>query len=161
MTRILFICHGNICRSPMAHFFMQQLVDSAGLHDSFFIDSAAVSAEELGNPIYPPARAMLESQGVPCLPHRARQICREDYERFDLLIGMDRSNIRGMTRIFGGDPQGKLFRLPDFTDRPHDVADPWYTGDFRETWNDVSEGCRALLDRLRRDRKERRLSWSL
>lgn len=145
MTRILFVCHGNICRSPMAEFVMKDLAEKAGLADQFYIESAATSTEELGKPVYPPARRMLAAHGIACEGKRARQMTRADYARFDLLIGMDSANLRNMTRIAGGDPLGKIRHLMSFTDCPHDVADPWYTGDFTATWDDVSAGCRALL----------------
>jgi len=148
MTKILFVCHGNICRSPMAEFVMKDMVKSAGIADDFRIASAAVSAEELGNPVYPPARRKLAEHGISCAGHAARQMNRADYERWDYLVCMDNSNLRRMQRICGGDPEGKMSRLMDFTSRPGDVADPWYTGDFEATWQDVCEGCRGLLERL-------------
>ena len=130
MTRILFICHGNICRSPMAEFYMKELVRREGAEQQFEIASAATSTEELGNPVYPPARRVLAAHGISCAGKTARQITRADYDRYDLLIGMDALNLRNMRRFFGGDPQGKISLLLDYTDRPGDVADPWYTGDF-------------------------------
>jgi len=145
MTKILFICHGNICRSPMAEFVMKDLVKKAGLEDRFHIGSAATSAEELGNPVYPPARRKLAEHGIGCAGHAARQLVRADYEEYDLLIGMDQANLRNMRRVCGGDPEGKLRLLMDYTDRPGEVADPWYTGDFEATWRDVLEGCTGLL----------------
>ena len=145
MIKILFICHGNICRSPMAEFVMKDMAAKAGVGERFVIDSAATSTEELGNPVYPPARQELAAHGVVCGPHTARQMTRADYDKYDLLIGMDSANIRNMTRICGGDPAGKIHRLLDYTARPDDVADPWYTGDFSTTWRDVAEGCRGLL----------------
>ena len=148
MTKILFVCHGNICRSPMAEFVMKDMVKSAGIADDFHIASAAVSSEELGNPVYPPARRKLAEQGISCAGHAARQMNRADYARWDYLVCMDGSNLRRMERICGGDPEGKMSRLMDFTARPGDVADPWYTGDFEATWQDVCEGCRGLLERL-------------
>lgn len=148
---ILFVCHGNICRSPMAEFVMKDLVKKAGLDTKFVIASAATSAEELGNPVYPPARNELARHGISCSGHAARQLTKADYAAFDLLIGMDHANIRNMERVCGGDPLGKIHRLLDYTSRPGDVADPWYTGDFRTTWNDVSEGCAALLDKLKQE----------
>lgn len=148
---ILFVCHGNICRSPMAEFVMKDLVKKAGLETKFVIASAATSAEELGNPVYPPARNELARHGISCSGHAARQLTKADYAAFDLLLGMDRANIRNMERVCGGDPLGKIHRLLDYTSRPGDVADPWYTGDFRTTWNDVSEGCAALLDKLKQE----------
>ena len=149
MIKILFICHGNICRSPMGEFILKDLVQKAGLSDRFRIESAATSTEEIGNPVYPPARRKLAEHGIDCAGHRARQLRREDYDRWDLLLGMDDANIRNMQRICGGDPEGKILRLMDLTHRPGPVADPWYTGDFERTWQDVSLGCEALLERLR------------
>lgn len=146
--RILFVCHGNICRSPMAEFVMKHLVGKAGLEENFYIESAATSTEEIGNSVYPPARRKLAEHGIGCQGKTARQMTRSDYERFDLLVGMDAWNIRNMTRICGGDPQGKIVMLMDYTCRPGDVADPWYTGDFEATWRDVLEGCQGLLDSL-------------
>ena len=146
--RILFVCHGNICRSPMAEFVMKNLVKKAGLEDSFVIESAATSTEEIGNSVYPPARRILAKHGIGCANKTARQMTRADYYRYDLLIGMDSWNIRNMERICGGDPKGKIVMLMDFTQRPGDVADPWYTGNFEATWHDVLEGCQALLDKI-------------
>ena len=149
MIRVLFVCHGNICRSPMGEFILKDLVQKAGLTDRFRIGSAATSTEEIGNPVYPPARRKLAEHGIDCAGHRARQLRREDYDRWDLLLGMDDANIRNMQRICGGDPEGKILRLMDLTHRPGPVADPWYTGDFERTWQDVSLGCEGLLERLR------------
>ena len=145
MTKILFVCHGNICRSPMAEFVMKDLVKKAGLEAEFEIASAATSAEEIGNPVYPPARRKLAEHGISCAGHVARQLRREDYEDWDLFIGMDEANLRNMRRLFGGDPAGKCSLLLSHTNRPGEVADPWYTGDFEATWQDVEEGCQALL----------------
>ena len=149
MHRILFVCHGNICRSPMAEFVMKHLVEKAGLADDYDIASAATSTEEIGNGVYPPARRKLAEHEIDCQGKRARQLTRGDYNRYDLLVGMDGQNMRNMLRICGGDPQGKLRMLMDFTRRPGDVADPWYTGDFEATWRDVLEGCQGLLQHLR------------
>lgn len=146
--RILFVCHGNICRSPMAEFVMKDLVCKAGVQDHFLIESAATSTEEIGNSVYPPARRKLAEHGISCQGKTARQMTRSDYARFDLLIGMDSWNIRNMRAISGGDPEGKIRMLMDYTNRPGDVADPWYTGDFEATWRDVLEGCEALLSQL-------------
>ncbi len=143
--KLLFICHGNICRSPMAEFVMKDLVTKAGLESRFQIESAATSTEETGNPVYPPARRKLAEHGISCAGKTARQLTKGDYGRYDLLIGMDQANLRNMRRICGGDPEGKLCLLMDFTDRPGEVADPWYTGDFETTWRDVLAGCRGLL----------------
>lgn len=150
---ILFVCLGNICRSPMAEFIMKELVEKAGLGSCFTIASAATSREELGNPIYPPARRKLLEHGISCNGKTARQMERQDYQRFDLLIGMDQGNLRDMRRICGGDPQGKLRLLMDFTQRPGDVADPWFTRDFEATWQDISEGCQGLLQALTEEEK--------
>ena len=148
MERILFVCHGNICRSPMAEFVMKDLVRKAGADERFFIASAATSTEEIGNPVYPPARCKLAEHGIGCAGKTARQMTAADYREYDLLIGMDSANLRNMRRICGGDPEGKIRLLMDFTDRPGDVADPWYTGDFETTWRDISAGCRGLLEWL-------------
>lgn len=146
--KILFVCHGNICRSPMAEFIMKRLVDEAGLSGSFEIASAATSTEEKGNPVYPPARRMLASHGIDSSGKTARQMTSADYSHYDLLIGMDRHNVRNMMRISGGDPDGKIHQLMDYTTRPGDVADPWYTRDFDATWHDCLEGCTCLLEEL-------------
>ena len=148
MIKVLFICHGNICRSPMAEFVMKDLVRKAGADERFFIASAATSTEEIGNPVYPPARRKLAEHGIGCAGKTARQMTAADYREYDLLIGMDSANLRNMRRICGGDPEGKIRLLMDFTDRPGDVADPWYTGDFETTWRDISAGCRGLLEWL-------------
>ena len=124
---------------------MKKLVADAGLSDAFEIESAATSSEELGNPVYPPARRKLAEHGISCHGKTARRMTRADYDRFDLLIGMDDANLRNMTRIAGGDPEGRIRLLLDFAGRHDEVADPWYTGDFQATWNDVLEGCTALL----------------
>lgn len=149
MTKILFVCHGNICRSPMAEFVMKQMVEQAGCAEQFEIASAATSTEEIGNPVYPPARRKLAEHGISCAGKTARQLTRTDYDHYDLIIGMDRENLAGMRRICGGDPAGKLHLLLDYTAHPGSVADPWYTGDFDATWRDVQAGCRGLLDTLR------------
>ena len=148
MTRILFVCHGNICRSPMAEFVMKDLVQKAGLADQFYIESAATSTEEIGSEVYPPAKRKLAEHGIGCKGKKARQMRDNDYSRFDLLIGMDEWNIRNMTRICGGDPEGKIHKLLDYTKRKGDVADPWYTGNFEATWQDVTKGCQCLLDAI-------------
>ncbi len=145
MTRILFVCHGNICRSPMAEFVMKNLVRKAGMEAQFHIESAATSTEEIGNPVYPPARRKLAEHGIDCAGKTARQLTNADYDQFDLLIGMDQANLRNMHRICGGDFAGKLHLLMDYTGHPGDVADPWYTGDFETTWRDVLAGCEGLL----------------
>ena len=129
----------------MAEFVMKHLAKEAGMSDDFHIESAATSTEEIGNSVYPPARRKLAEHGIDCQGKTARQMTRNDYGRFDLLVGMDSWNIRNMNRICGGDPNAKIVMLMDYTDRPGDVADPWYTGDFEATWRDVLEGCRGLL----------------
>lgn len=148
MRRILFVCHGNICRSPMAEFIMKDLVKKAGLETQFVIESAATSTEEIGNPVYPPARRKLAEHGIGCTGKVSRQLVRADYDRYDLLIGMDRANLRNMRRICGGDHSDKIRLLMGFTGRPGDVADPWYTDDFDAAWRDVLEGCQGLLKDL-------------
>ena len=150
MVKILFICHGNICRSPMAEFVMKDLVKKVGLASQFHIASAATSREELGSPIYPPAQRQLRSHGVPFEDHRARQMTRADYDAYDLLIGMDSRNLANMRRICGGDPDGKLRLLLGYTGQTRDVADPWYTDDFDAAWRDIESGCRALLAQLQK-----------
>lgn len=153
MTKILFVCYGNICRSPMAEFVMRDLVKKAGLENRFVIASAATSTEEIGNPVYPPARRELARHGIGCAGHAARRICREDYDRYDWLIGMDRANLSNMRRLWDGDPAEKVHALLEFAGRPgQDVADPWYTGDFEATWLDVLSGCRGLLALLEKNR---------
>ena len=147
-TKILFICHGNICRSPMAEFVMKDLVKKQGVEDRFEIASAATSTEELGNPVYPPARRKLAEHGISCAGHAAHQMTRSEYEYYDYVVLMDRYNARNILRNIGSDDQGKLSMLMDYTNRPGDVADPWYTGDFEATWQDVLEGCTGLLDEL-------------
>lgn len=148
MIKILFICRGNICRSPMAEYIMKHLVNQAGLEVQIEIDSAATSTEEIGNPIYPPASRTLAAHGIPSDRHAARQLRKADYNVYDLLIGMDNANIRNMQRICGGDPQGKIHRLLDYTHSPGEVADPWYTGNFEQTWKDIWAGCNGLLAQL-------------
>ena len=145
MVKILFVCHGNICRSPMAEYVMKHLVEQEGVAHLFEIASAATSTEEIGNPVYTPARRKLAEHGIDCAGHAARQLTKRDYDRYDLLIGMDRANIRNMQRICGRDLAGKIRLLMSYAGKDKEVADPWYTGDFEATWQDVSEGCRAVL----------------
>ena len=146
MVRIIFVCHGNFCRSPMAEFIMKALVRAQGLEDSYYIESAAVSDEEHGNRIYPPARRCLRQHGVEFDPDRtARQITKADYDRFDRIICMDSSNLRWLRRIIPDDPQGKIHLLMSCTGRSRDVADPWYTGDFEQAFQDILEGCEAMI----------------
>lgn len=148
MTRILFICHGNICRSTMAQFVMEDLVRRAGREGEFVIDSAATSSEELGNPPHHGTVAKLRAEGVPVGRHRARRVRRDEYDSWDHIVYMDAENAWGLSRILGGDPDGKVSRLLDWTGRGRDVADPWYTGDFDATYRDVLSGCKALLAAL-------------
>lgn len=148
MTSILFVCLGNICRSPMAEFVFRDLVQKRGLGDLFHIASAATSAEELGNPVHPGTRRRLAQEGISTAGKTAVQLTRRDYGRYDLLIGMEQRNLSAMLRILGGDPQGKVRRLLDFTGSPRDISDPWYTGDFDRTYDDVWEGCLGLLEYL-------------
>ena len=145
MKKILFVCHGNICRSPMAEFVMKALVAETGREEEFLIASAATSREEIGNGVYPPVRRLLNAHGIDCSGKTARQLEKRDYGEYDYLVGMDSANFRNMQRICGGDGEGKISLLMDYTDHPRDVADPWYTGDFDTTWRDVWEGCRGLL----------------
>lgn len=140
MIKILFVCHGNICRSPMAEFVMKDLVKKAGRERHFQIASAAVSREEIGNPVYPPARRELEHHGIRCDGHAARQVTMDDYRHFDRIYYMDRSNARYLSRLLPENPE-KIRPL-----LPRDVADPWYTGDFSQTWEDVLEGCTMILE---------------
>lgn len=135
----------------MAEFVMKDLVCKAGLEDKIYIESAATSTEEIGNEVYPPARRKLAEHGISCKGKTARQMTRGDYDRFDLIVGMDGWNLRNMERICGGDPEDKIHLLMDYTDRPGEVADPWYTGNFDATWRDVAEGCEGLLQRIRQD----------
>ena len=153
MTRILFVCHGNICRSPMAEFIMKKLAADAGLEDEFEIESAATSYEEIwngtGNPIYPPAQSKLRQHGIPFdKSKRARHIEKSDYSRFDLIIGMDHYNIRNMNSFFGGDPEGKFHLMLEYAGKSgRDVSDPWYTDDFDAAYEDILAGCKGLIER--------------
>ena len=148
MAKVLFVCHGNICRSPMAEFVMKDLVKKAGRDGEFDIASAATSSEEIGNPVYPQARRKLAEHGLACDGKRARQFTARDYSHYNLIIGMDSANIRSLRRASGGDPEGKVHLLLSYTPHPRDVADPWYTGDFDAAWNDIYTGCQALLNSL-------------
>ncbi len=148
MTKVLFVCLGNICRSPMAEFVFRDMVQKQGLADRFSVASAATSTEELGNPVHPGTQRRLAREGISTRGKTAVQLTRRDYQRYDYLIGMEQRNLSGMLRILGSDPAGKVHRLLDFTDRPRDIADPWYTGDFDRTYDDVVEGYRGLLEHL-------------
>ncbi len=152
MIKVLFICHGNICRSPMAHYVMQDLVNKAGLSNQFYIDSAATSTEEIGNGVHYGTKQKLREVGVPCGDHRAVQVTKRDYDKYDYLIVMDSHNVRNLMRIIGSDPEGKVHMLLDFAGRNgQSIADPWYTGNFDETYDDVIEGCTGLLEHLRQN----------
>ncbi len=148
MIKVLFICHGNICRSTMAQSVFAHMVSQQGLSDYFQIDSAATSREEIGNPPHYGTVNKLRQEGIPLIPHRARQMTRQDYKEYDYLIGMDDANIRNMERIAGGDPAHKIHRLLSFAGSGRAIADPWYTGNFDVTYEDVIEGCEALLETL-------------
>lgn len=148
MYKILFVCHGNICRSPMAEFVMKDLVEKHGLADKFLIESAATSTEEIGNDIYPAAKAKLVDEGVKVTPRAARQIVPEDYASYDFIIGMDEENRYNLNRFFSPDADNKLSLLLDFTDEPHAIADPWYTLEFDTTYNEIVAGCQGLLSTL-------------
>lgn len=151
MVKILFVCHGNICRSPMAEFVMKRIVHEKGYDGYFEIASAATSTEEIGNPVYPPARRKLAEHGISCEGKTARQITRYDYDYYDYIIAMDRNNIRNLRYEVGEDVNHKISLLMSYTSSARDVADPWYTGDFEATWRDVNEGCMALFERLKGD----------
>ena len=148
MIKILFVCHGNICRSPMAEFVMKDMVKKKGVSDMFEIASAATSTEALGESVYPPARRKLNEEGISCSGKTARQMTKDDYHYYDYIVAMDTNNLRNMARFAGDDPDGKVSLLMDYTSTPRDVADPWYTGDFEQTWEDVNMGCEGLLKRL-------------
>ena len=152
MIKILFVCHGNICRSPMAEFVFKKLIEEQGMKDEFYVSSAATSTEEIwngtGNPVYPPAKAVLKKHGISSDGKRAVQLKISDYEKYDLFVGMDSANIRNMTRIFGGDPDGKVHKLLEYAGRNDDVSDPWFSRDFDRAYSDIYEGCTALLEKL-------------
>ncbi len=149
MIKVMFVCHGNICRSPMAEFVLKDMVKRKGLENDFLISSSATSTEEIwggtGNPVYPPAKAVLESHGIDSSGKRAVQLKPSDYDKYDLFIGMDSANIRNMRRIFGGDKDGKIHKLMEYAGSSADVSDPWYTRDFDRCYKDICAGCEALL----------------
>ena len=149
MIKIMFVCHGNICRSPMAEFIMKKMVAEEGLSEQFYIASAATSTEEIGNPVHYGTRQVLKRHGIDCSMKRAVQIIPDDYNKYDYIIGMDSYNIKNMARIFGEDKQNKISLLLDHTEKGGSVADPWYTGDFNATERDVILGCRCLLDKIK------------
>jgi len=156
MTRILFVCHGNICRSPMAEFVFREMAEKRGMGALFHAASAATSGEELGNPVHQGTREKLQAVGISCADKRAVRLRPDDYRAWDLLLGMDSYNLSNMRRIFGGDPERRMYRLLDYSAHPRDIADPWYTGDFDATYADVCEGCGALLEHLLRGGVSRR-----
>lgn len=155
MIRVLFVCLGNICRSPMAEFIMKSIISERGLSDRFYIASAATSTEEIwngvGNPVYPPAKRELAKHGISCEGKRAVQITKADYGKYDYILGMEEHNIRNILRIVGKDPEHKVKLLLDYSDHPRDIADPWYTGNFESTYRDVVEGCEGFLLYLERE----------
>lgn len=155
MIRVLFVCLGNICRSPMAEFIMKSIISERGLSDRFYIASAATSTEEIwngvGNPVYPPAKRELAKHGISCEGKRAVQITKADYGKYDYILGMEERNIRNILRIVGKDPEHKVKLLLDYSDHPRDIADPWYTGNFESTYRDVVEGCEGFLSYLERE----------
>ena len=154
MTKILFICHGNICRSPMAEMVLKDMVRKQHIESRFYIDSAATSREEIGNGVHYGTRRKLAQMGVPCSDHRAVQVTRQDYDKYDYLIVMDSNNVRNLMRIIGDDPEQKVFKLLDFTDRKGEsIADPWYTGNFDITYDDIVEGCEGFLAYLKEEGK--------
>lgn len=152
MKKIMFVCHGNICRSPMAEFIFKKMLSEKGISENFVVASSATSTEEIwgdrGNPVYPPAKKELLKHGITCDGKRAVQLKKSDYDKYDYFIAMDSMNVRNIMRIFGSDKDGKVSRLLDHTDEKRDVADPWYTGKFDVTYSDIEKGCRALLKEL-------------
>lgn len=148
MIKILFVCHGNICRSPMAEFVMKDMVNREGLAENFEINSAATSTEEIGNPVYPPAREELLKHGISCEGKTARRMTKDDYDYYDYIIGMDRCNIRNIEKIVGNDKDGKISLLLSYAGLDRDISDPWFTGNFGATWNDVVKGCTGLLEHI-------------
>lgn len=150
--KIMFVCHGNICRSPMAEFVFKKLAAEQGRADEFFVASSATSTEEIwngvGNPVYPPAKAVLYKHGISCEGKRAVQLKKSDYDKYNMFIGMDTANIRNMNRIFGGDPEDKIYKLMTFAGSGADVSDPWYSRDFDTAYNDILRGCTALIEKI-------------
>lgn len=155
MVKILFVCHGNICRSPMAEFVMKDLVKRKGVEEEFFIASAATSREEIGNPVHHGTRNKLAEHGISTKGKYAVQLTKKDYQDYDYLIGMEEWNLRNMMRIVGKDEKKKIYRLLDFTKRPRDIADPWYTGNFEQTYQDVIEGCKALFSYIQAEERKK------
>ena len=153
MIKVLFICHGNICRSPMAEFMLKDMVEKRGIADNFYVASAATSTEEIGNPVHYGTKNKLAAYGISVKGKTAVQVKKSDYQNYDYLIGMDSWNIKNMIRIFGHDEEHKVYELLDFSNRPRDIADPWYTGNFDETYNDIKEGLEAFLKILTREKE--------
>ena len=153
MIKVLFVCLGNICRSPMGEFIFRDIIAKRGLADKFFVASAGTSDEEAGHPVYPPARRELEKHAISCAGKRARQFTRGDYKEYDYILGMESRNVAQILRIAGGDPENKVFRLLDFSARPRDIADPWYTGDFSAAYADILDGAESFLGYLLREGK--------
>ena len=148
MTKILFVCLGNICRSPMAKYIFQDIVRKKGIESNFEVDSAATSNEEVGNGLYYNAKIKLEEKNVDFDNHIARQITKKDYEKFDYIIGMEERNVENILKIMGEDSQSKIYRFLDFSNNPRDIADPWYTRDFEKTYIEIVEGCEGLLKHI-------------
>lgn len=148
MIKVMFVCHGNICRSPMAEFILKDIIKKRGLEDKFVISSSATSTEEIGNPVHPGTRKKLSSFNINTSGKKAVQITKSDYEKYDYIFLMDNNNIRNIKRIIDSDPDNKICRFLDITNNPRDIADPWYTGNFDETYNDILEGCTAFIEKL-------------
>lgn len=148
MIKVMFVCHGNICRSPMGEFILKDMAAKLGREDEFLIRSSATSTEEISNPVYPPARAELERHGICCDGKYAVQLRHDDYEKYDVFLCMDSYNVKNAERILGGDPDGKVKKLLSYTGSGRDVSDPWYTGDFKTAYNDIYNGCKAFLEQV-------------
>lgn len=149
MIKVLFVCLGNICRSPMAEYVLKDMVKKEGIEEKFYIDSAATIEEEIGNPVHNGTRKKLNEKGIECGNHKARRITKQDYKEFDYIIGMEKRNIENIKKIVGNDTEHKIYRLLDFSERPRDIADPWFTGDFDTTYDDISEGLNAFLQYIK------------
>ena len=153
MIKVLFVCLGNICRSPMAEMVFKDMVNKKGLADKFYINSAATSSEAVGDGIYYGTREILKEQGIPFTEHISRQMTKKDYKDFDYILGMEEKNIRNILRIIGEDKNNKVFRLLDFSEKPRDIADPWYTGEFDITYYDIEDGCNSFLEYLKKNKE--------